>query len=81
MSKLSVIILTKNEERNILDCLETIISADEIIIVDDYSEDRTLEVIKNLKKRNIKVFKKVVVFMFLSCNMKIQIYLKMQFFF
>lgn len=43
---LSVIILTKNEEKNILDCLESIYWADEIIIVDDFSEDRTLDVAK-----------------------------------
>lgn len=57
MSNLSVVILTKNEENNILDCIETVLGADEIIIVDDYSDDRTLEIIKNLSKKNIKVFR------------------------
>ncbi len=56
MNNISVIILTKNEEKNILDCLDGVFPASEIIIVDDYSTDRTLEVVSSLKKRNIKIF-------------------------
>ncbi|MCM8792438.1 MAG: glycosyltransferase family 2 protein [Candidatus Omnitrophica bacterium] len=42
---LSVIILTYNEENNILKCLESIYNwVGEIIIVDSYSSDRTLEI-------------------------------------
>lgn len=41
--KLSVVILTKNEEKNIVPCLETVKWADEIIIMDDNSEDKTVE--------------------------------------
>jgi glycosyltransferase involved in cell wall biosynthesis len=48
---LSVVILTKNEEKNILDCLESVKGANEVVIIDDYSEDRTLEVIKKYDKR------------------------------
>ena len=59
MSKLSVVILTKNEENNILDCLESIKSLDEIIIIDDYSEDRTLEIVKKFDNE-IKIFKRAV---------------------
>ena len=44
MERLSVTILTKNEERRIRDCLESVKWADEIIIVDDESSDRTLEI-------------------------------------
>lgn len=55
---ISVIILTKNEEKNILDCLESVSWADEIIIVDDLSEDRTIEVIKNYSNRKIKFYSK-----------------------
>lgn len=44
MNRLSVIILTKNEEKNIRECLETVRWADEIIIVDDLSTDRTIEI-------------------------------------
>ncbi|MEK7160290.1 MAG: glycosyltransferase family 2 protein [Patescibacteria group bacterium] len=55
---ISVVILTKNEERNILDCLESISWADEIIVLDDNSEDRTLDVIKSLSNKKIKVYSK-----------------------
>ena len=42
---LSVIIITKNEESNIEDCLKSIyLWAEEIIIVDDESTDRTIEI-------------------------------------
>lgn len=57
---LSAVILTKNEEKNILDCLETVSWADEIIILDDYSSDRTLEVIQLLDNKKIRVFKRRV---------------------
>lgn len=56
MLGISVIILTKNEENNILDCLESIREAGEIIVVDDYSEDRTREIIKNFDNK-IKILK------------------------
>lgn len=56
---ISIIILTKNEEKNIFDCIETVLWADEIIILDDYSKDRTLDVIKNLHfDKKIKIYKK-----------------------
>lgn len=41
---LSVIIITKNEESNIEDCLKSVAFADEIILVDSGSTDRTLEI-------------------------------------
>jgi glycosyltransferase involved in cell wall biosynthesis len=53
---ISIIVLTKNEEKNILDCLETVSWADEVIIIDDYSEDRTVEIAESLKLKNLKVF-------------------------
>ena len=56
---ISVIILTKNEEKNIVDCIESVLWADEIIVLDDNSEDRTLEIIKNLPfSQKIKIYKK-----------------------
>lgn len=58
MDKISIVILTKNEEKNIKDCLESVKFAHEIIIVDDFSDDRTLEVIKSLNQKNIKLFKR-----------------------
>jgi len=46
MSKplLSVIIITKNEQDNIEDCLESVKWADEIIVVDSSSTDKTEEI-------------------------------------
>ena len=41
MSDLAVIILTKNEEANIEDCIKSAMFADEIIVVDSGSTDRT----------------------------------------
>jgi len=42
---ISVIVLTYNEEKNIADCLESVQNwADEIIVVDSYSDDKTLEI-------------------------------------
>lgn len=46
---ISTVVLTKNEEKNIVDCLESLSWCDEIIIVDDNSEDRTVEVAQNSK--------------------------------
>lgn len=40
----SVVIITKNEERNIEDCLRSSLWADEIILVDDDSTDATREI-------------------------------------
>lgn len=54
---LSIVIITKNEEKNIVDCLETALWADEIIVVDDNSEDRTVEIVKNLENKKIKIYK------------------------
>ena len=41
---LSVVVLTKNEQDNIADCLDSVKWADEIIVVDDESTDRTVEI-------------------------------------
>ncbi len=43
---LSVIIITKNEEANIRNCLESVKWADEIIVVDSGSTDKTVEICK-----------------------------------
>ncbi len=44
MTKLSVLLPTYNEESMIVDCLESVRWADEILVVDSYSTDRTLEI-------------------------------------
>lgn len=41
---LSAVIITKNEEHNIVRCLESLKIADEIIIIDSHSTDRTVEI-------------------------------------
>ena len=46
MAKLSVMVLTKNEEACITECLESVKWADEIIVVDDESTDKTIEIVK-----------------------------------
>ncbi len=52
MSKISVILATYNEERNIKDCLESVKDlADEIVIVDGSSIDRTVEIAKKYTKQ------------------------------
>jgi len=51
---LSVVVITKNEEKNIKDCLESVRWADEIIIVDDESTDRTEEIARNYTDRIFK---------------------------
>ena len=44
-AKLSVVIITYNEERNIERCLKSIVDiADEIVVVDSFSTDRTEEI-------------------------------------
>lgn len=45
--KLSVVILTKDAEDSVRDCLESIKGAEEIIIVDGFSSDRTVEICRN----------------------------------
>ena len=44
MEKLSVTIITKNEEKNIGRWLESLKWADEIVVVDTNSSDRTIEI-------------------------------------
>src|SRR4030067_3236593 len=46
MKNISAIVITKNEERNIEQCLKSISWADEIIVVDSESEDKTVELVK-----------------------------------
>jgi glycosyltransferase involved in cell wall biosynthesis len=48
MSKLSVILITKNEAANIRACIESVAWADEIIVVDSGSTDDTVAICKEL---------------------------------
>ncbi len=54
METLSVAIITKNAEQNIKDCLEAVSWAEEVIVVDHMSEDKTAEVCKNYS--NVKLY-------------------------
>jgi glycosyltransferase involved in cell wall biosynthesis len=42
----SVVVITKNEEDNIADCLKSVSWADELIVLDDDSADRTVAIAK-----------------------------------
>ncbi len=55
---LSVVVLTKNEEKNIEKCINSVLFADEIIVIDDYSEDKTTEKIKALNNKQIYIFQR-----------------------
>ena len=50
-NKISVIVIARNEEKNLHDCLKTVDWVDEIIVVDDGSEDKTVEIAKNYGAR------------------------------
>ena len=52
---ISVLVLTKNEEKMIFNCLESVKWADEIILLDNYSTDKTIEI---SKKFTDKIFSK-----------------------
>jgi glycosyltransferase involved in cell wall biosynthesis len=51
MPKLTVIVPCKNEERNIRDCLASVKWADEILVVDSGSTDRTMEIAREYTDR------------------------------
>lgn len=60
---ITAVILTKNEEKNIIRCIKSLLWCDEIIVVDDYSKDGTVETIKKYESRNknkqiIKIFQR-----------------------
>lgn len=51
----SAVIITKNEEKNITRCLDSLIGiADEIIVVDSYSEDKTPQICSEREVRFIQ---------------------------
>ena len=52
--KISVMINTYNEETHIYDCLSCVTWADEVILVDMYSEDKTVEIAQTFS--NVKIF-------------------------
>lgn len=54
---LSIIILTKNEENNIADCLDTIPASWPVILIDDNSTDKTIDIAKR-QRSDISVYKR-----------------------
>lgn len=57
---ISVVIIAKNEEERIGSCLKSVKDiADEIIVVDDCSTDRTVDVCKKIVP-NVKIYKKML---------------------
>jgi glycosyltransferase involved in cell wall biosynthesis len=55
MGRLTVITLALNEERNIAQCLESVRWADEVIVVDSGSTDRTVEIARQFTDRVLSV--------------------------
>ncbi len=55
MNKITAVVLTKNEENNIKQCLKSISWCDEILVIDDNSQDNTVAF---SKEQNAKVIKK-----------------------
>jgi len=68
MATLSICVVTKNEEHNIESCLQSVAWADEIIVIDSVSTDRTVELCR-------KYTDKVYIFPWKGCGpQKQQVY-------
>ena len=48
MSSISAIVIAKNEENRLADCLDSLSFCDEVIVVDNGSEDRTQDIAKRM---------------------------------
>ncbi len=51
MPSLSAIVITRNEERHIAECLSTLTWADEIVVLDSFSTDATVEIARQYTSR------------------------------
>jgi glycosyltransferase involved in cell wall biosynthesis len=58
MPQLSVVIIAGNEECNIKRCLDSVSWADEVILVDDASRDKTIEIASGYPR--VKVFRRTM---------------------
>lgn len=54
MEKISAVVITKNNEKTIKQCLDSIKHLDEVIIVDNGSSDQTLHIAKKI--HNVRIF-------------------------
>ena len=52
--KITAIVLTKNEEANIIDCLKSAPWCDSILVIDDYSIDKTAPLAQKMGAQVIK---------------------------
>jgi (heptosyl)LPS beta-1,4-glucosyltransferase len=48
MAQISAVVLAGNEEANIADCLDTLQWADELLVLDSYSDDSTVEIARRM---------------------------------
>lgn len=55
MAKISAYIIAYNEERNIGDAVKSVLWADEVVVVDSFSTDRTVEIATELGARVVQV--------------------------
>lgn len=55
MAKLSVLTIALNEEHNIVDCLESVKWADELIVVDSGSTDKTVELARKFPAKVLQM--------------------------
>lgn len=58
MEQLTIIVLTKNSEKTIKKCIESCLFADEIIVVDDNSKDKTVKIVKSINATKIIIVKR-----------------------
>src|SRR3989344_7373009 len=54
MSTISAVILTRNEEKNIEKCIKSLDFVNEIIVIDDFSEDKTPQIARGNKVKLLK---------------------------
>lgn len=61
-TKISVIIAVRNEANNIAECVRRILSQNypntlfELIVVDDFSDDNTIKILKTIQSEKLKIF-------------------------
>lgn len=55
--KVSAVVLTKNAQNTITECIKSLSFCDEVVVVDDFSTDDTIQVIKKIKNISTKILK------------------------